>query len=88
MQKKAKSNRPNSQNKINKNKEKACYFTQIGKEPDYKDVLVLKRFISDRGKVLHKSYSGLTSKNQRKLSVAIKRARYMALLPYTDQHEL
>ena len=66
----------------------ACYFTQTHSKPDYKDVLVLKRFISDRGKILHKNYSALTAKNQRLLSKAIKRARYMALLPYTDRHAL
>ena len=65
-----------------------CYFTQTNSTPDYKDVLVLKRFISDRSKILHKSITGLTSQNQRSLSGAIKRARYMALLPYTDKHAL
>lgn len=67
---------------------KECYFTKIGKEPDYKDVLVLRRFISDRGKVLPQSRTGLTARNQRLLATAIKRAREMALLPYTDRHAL
>jgi len=65
-----------------------CYFTKTGTNPDYKDVLVLRRFITDRGKILHKSITGLTSKNQRLLSLAIKKARFMALLPYTDRHTL
>jgi small subunit ribosomal protein S18 len=65
---------------------KKGYFTQLGKNPDYKDILVLKRFITDRGKIIPASRSGLTAKNQRKLSKAVKRARYMALLPYTERH--
>ena len=65
---------------------KTCYFTETGKEPDYKDVLVLKRFLTDRQKVMHHNYSGLTEKNQRKLAREIKKARYMALIPYSDKH--
>jgi small subunit ribosomal protein S18 len=65
-----------------------CYFTETGTTPDYKDVLVLRRFITDRGKILHMSFTGLTAKNQRKLSNAIKKARFMALLPYTDRHAI
>ena len=65
-----------------------CYFTQTNSKPDYKDILVLKRFVTDRGKVLHKNITSLTAMNQRKLSKAIKRARYMALLPYTDRHAM
>ncbi|EKD99987.1 MAG: small subunit ribosomal protein S18 [uncultured bacterium] len=65
-----------------------CYFTQTKSKPDYKDVLVLKRFVTERGKILHKNFTSCTAKNQRLLSNAIKRARYMALLPYTDRHAL
>ena len=65
-----------------------CYFDRTHSEPDYKDVLILRRFINDRGKIQHKNYSGLTSKNQRKLTKEIKKARFMALLPYTDRHAL
>ena len=66
----------------------ACYFTQTGTTPDYKDVLTLKRFTSDRGKIIPQKYSGVSAKNQRLLSVEIKKARYMALLPYTDKHAI
>lgn len=72
--------------KKTKPRNKTCYFTETGKEPDYKDVLVLKRFLTDRQKIMHHNYSGVTEKNQRKLARAVKKARYMALLPYTDQH--
>lgn len=65
-----------------------CYFTQTGTEPNYKDVLILRRFITDRGKILHKSFTGLTASNQRKLANEIKKARFMALIPYTDRHAL
>jgi len=66
----------------------SCYFTDTNTTPDYKDVLILRRFITNRGKILHKSLTSLTAKNQRGLSVSIKRARFMALLPYTDRHAL
>jgi small subunit ribosomal protein S18 len=48
----------------------------------------LRRFINERGKVLPQKYSGLTAKNQRLLAKEIKKARYMALLPYTDRHAI
>lgn len=71
-----------------KRKDQECYFTQTGTTPNYKEVLTLKRFTSDRGKIIPNKYTGITSKNQRKLSKEIKKARYMALLPYTERHAL
>ncbi|MCA9307933.1 MAG: 30S ribosomal protein S18 [Patescibacteria group bacterium] len=65
-----------------------CYFEENNTQPDYKETLILRRFISDRGKIIPASRTGVTSKNQRLLAQAIKRARYMALLPYTDKHQL
>jgi len=67
---------------------KNCYFTETGTKPDYKEVLVLRRFINERGKILPQKYTGLTAKNQRLLAVEIKKARYMGLLAYTDRHAL
>lgn len=49
---------------------------------DYKDTDLLKRFISERGKILPRRVTGTSAKNQRKLTVAIKRARIMGLLPF------
>lgn len=49
---------------------------------DYKDVDLLGRFVSDRGKILPRRVTGTYAKNQRKVSKAIKRARFMGLLPY------
>ncbi len=50
---------------------------------DYKDVNLLKRFIADNGKILPRRITGTSSKNQRKIARAVKRARIMALLPFT-----
>ena len=52
---------------------------------DYKDVDLLKRFISERGKILPRRVTGTSAKNQRKLTVAIKRARIMGLLPFVAE---
>lgn len=49
---------------------------------DYKDEKLLARFLTDRGKILPRRLSGVTARHQRQLAVAIKRARYLALLPY------
>lgn len=64
-------------------KKRSCYF-QANKITviDYKNVELLKRFITDRGKIVPKRNSGVSAKYQRKLAVAVKRARYMGLLPY------
>jgi small subunit ribosomal protein S18 len=64
---------------------KVCHFTlhKIG-YIDYKDVELLRKFISERGKILPRRVTGTSSKYQRRLTVAIKRARQMALLPYTN----
>lgn len=51
---------------------------------DYKSPLVLKRFITDRGKMVPRRISGVCAKHQRKVTVEIKRARQIALLPYTS----
>lgn len=62
---------------------KVCYFTANHIEHiDYKDVELLKRFISERGKILPRRVTGTSAKYQRKLTTAIKRARVMALLPF------
>jgi len=50
---------------------------------DYKDPALLRRFISDRGKIVPRRVSGVCAKNQRKISTAIKRARNIALIPHT-----
>ncbi len=52
---------------------------------DYKDVDLLRKFITERGKILPRRITGLTAKQQRDLTVAIKRARLVALLPFINQ---
>ncbi len=52
---------------------------------DYKDVDLLRKFITERGKILPRRITGLTAKQQRALTVAIKRARIIALLPFINQ---
>jgi small subunit ribosomal protein S18 len=52
---------------------------------DYKDVKNLKRFVSEDGKILPRRRSGLSAKNQRAMTTAIKRARHLALLPYANR---
>ncbi|WP_212031222.1 30S ribosomal protein S18 [Cytobacillus depressus] len=64
---------------------KVCFFTANGiTHIDYKDVDLLKKFISERGKILPRRVTGTNAKYQRKLTVAIKRSRQMALLPYVS----
>ena len=64
---------------------KVCYFTSNGiTHIDYKDVDLLKKFVSERGKILPRRVTGTNAKYQRKLTAAIKRARQMALLPYVS----
>jgi small subunit ribosomal protein S18 len=66
---------------------KFCRFTADKVEwVDYKEVEVLKDFVNENGKIIPARITGTTSGFQRQLSVAIKRARFLALLPYTDLH--
>lgn len=66
---------------------KFCRFTAEGVvEIDYKDLNTLKAYVSETGKIVPSRITGTKAKYQRQLAVAIKRARYLALLPYTDSH--
>lgn len=66
---------------------KFCRFTAEGvKEIDYKDLAILKEYITETGKIVPSRITGTKAKYQRQLSRAIKRARYLALLPYCDRH--
>jgi small subunit ribosomal protein S18 len=60
-----------------------CYFcSQNMQEVDYKEVELLRRFVSGQAKIIDPRYTGTCSKHQRRLANAVKRARFMALLPY------
>ena len=66
---------------------KYCRFTAEGvKEIDYKDLDTLRNYITETGKIVPSRITGTKSHYQRQLAVAVKRARYLALLPYTDKH--
>lgn len=68
---------------------KFCRFTAEGvKEIDYKDLEVLKSYITETGKIVPSRITGTKARYQRQLATAIKRARYVALLPYTDSHDI
>ena len=65
-----------------------CRFTAEGiKEIDYKDLDMLRQYITETGKIVPSRITGTSARYQRQLATAIKRARYLALLPYTDQHK-
>ena len=66
---------------------KYCRFTAEGvTEIDYKDIDVLKQYVSETGKIVPSRITGTKARYQRQLTEAIKRARFLALLPYTDNH--
>lgn len=71
--------------KRTKIKHKVCYFTKNNiKKIDYKDVELLRKFISPNGKITPRRTTGTSSRYQRMLAEAIKRARFMALLPFVQ----
>ena len=69
-------------------RKKYCRFTAEGiKEIDYKDLNILKGNITENGKIVPSRITGTSAKYQRQLASAIKRARFLALLPYCDSHK-
>ncbi len=70
-----------------RSRRKVCAFcVDHVREIDYKDVSRLRRYLSDRGKIEPRRKTGTCAKHQRRLSVALKNARHMALMPYTAAH--
>jgi len=68
-------------------RKKFCRFTaEKTVEIDYKDILTLKNYVSETGKIVPSRITGTKARYQRQLSTAIKRARFLALLPYSDAH--
>jgi small subunit ribosomal protein S18 len=68
-------------------KRKFCRFTAEGTEEiDYKDLATLKAYVTETGKIVPSRITGTRAFYQRQLALAVKRARFLALLPYTDQH--
>ncbi len=69
-------------------RKKSCRFSSDYAAPiDYKDLALLKQYVGENGKIVPARITGTRTRYQRQLAVAIKRARYLALLPYTDKHE-
>lgn len=67
---------------------KFCRFTADGvKEIDYKDIATLKNYVTETGKIVPSRITGTKAKYQRQLATAVKRARFLALLPYCDSHK-
>ncbi|WP_372611074.1 30S ribosomal protein S18 [Halomonas sp.] len=67
---------------------KFCRFTAEGvKQIDYKDLDTLKAYVTETGKIVPSRITGTRARYQRQLSTAIKRSRYLALLPYSDSHQ-
>ena len=72
-----------SSHPIKRTRKKVCQFCADRTEfIDYKDVAQLRKFVSERGKILPRRISGTCAKHQRELTIAIKRARHVALLPF------
>ena len=68
---------------------KFCKFTAEGvKEIDYKDLNTLRQYLTETGKIVPSRITGTKAKFQRQLQTAIKRARFLALIPYTDNHNV
>lgn len=59
-----------------------CEFCKEDKNPDYKDMENIRKYTSDRGKLLGKDRSGLCHKHQKRVAIAVKRARHLAYLPF------
>jgi len=65
---------------------KQCYFTENNiKHIDYKDVEILKKFLNPHARIISRKKTGVTAKHQRNLAMAVKRARFMGLLPFVSR---
>ena len=74
---------PRKRKKKKKKRKKVCVFCGKDNTIDYKDTAKLKKYVSERGKILPRRITGTCAKHQRALTVAVKRARHVALMPYT-----
>ena len=84
---KGKPRRGDKQNALFKRRRFCRFSAEKIEEIDYKDVEILKDFISENGKIMPARLTGTRAGYQRQLSTAIKRARFLALMPYTDLHQ-
>ena len=79
-----KSDRDGARRRPMRRRKKVCVFCGKDNVIDYKDTAKLKRYVSERGKILPRRITGNCAKHQRALTVAIKRARHVALMPYVQ----
>lgn len=86
MKKQIKSTKPNVKNGVMPLKKKANIIWTKTNPIDYKDIISLRAFVSSFGKVMSSRITGTDSRTQKQLSIAIKRARYLSLLPYASMH--
>lgn len=80
-----KSDKPDSKMKRggSRRRKKVCVFCGENNTIDYKDTAKLRKYVSERGKILPRRVTGTCAKHQRAITVAVKRARHIALMPYT-----
>ncbi|MBI4059338.1 30S ribosomal protein S18 [Candidatus Microgenomates bacterium] len=71
---------------MKKQNRRPCHFCQSGMAPTVTDLVALERFLTDRGKIIGRKRTDICAKHQRLLSREIKRARFLALLPFTGAH--
>ena len=71
-----------------RSRKKTCHFCETKAVIDYKDEHMLDRFTNDRGKILPRRVTGACARHQRQLATAIKRGRFLALIPYLPDHAL
>jgi len=65
---------------------KVCWFEQNKVAPDYKDIKIIGKFVTERGKIVPRRLSGVSAKNQRLLATAVKRARHLGLLAFVSEN--
>jgi small subunit ribosomal protein S18 len=70
---------------IRERRKRYCYFCKEKKGPEYKEAETLKKFVTERGKIVNRSRTGVCTKHQRKLATEIKRARTIATLPFVPR---
>jgi small subunit ribosomal protein S18 len=71
---------------VRRRAKKVCWFEQNKVAPDYKDIKIIGRFVTERGKIVPRRLSGVSAKNQRLLASAVKRARHLGLLPFVAEN--
>jgi small subunit ribosomal protein S18 len=69
-----------------KRAKKVCWFETNNMVPDYKDIRIISRYVTERGKIVPRRLSGVSARNQRLLAQAVKRARHLGMLPFVSEN--